>query len=186
MATVPRALSSGVRGLTARDDVRAVLAEAVQRGRTTPQLLSEELDAGPVGGSALARSVLAEVSDGIRSVAEGWARDAVRASPLPAPLRNPALHGPSGFLARPDAYWEDLGVAWQIDSREWHLDPESWERTLIRRALLEGAGIVVVSTLPRWLRDGRAAVLAELDAARGRAALLPPPAVRVVPLPGSS
>ena len=182
VAAAARAVVDGVRRLTEVDDVRAVLAEAVQRGRTTPQLLGEELDAGPSAGSALPRAVLLEVRDGIRSAAEGWARDLVRASTMPAPVWNPALHGAQGFLARPDAYWPELGVAWQIDSREWHLDPASWERTLWRRTLLESAGVVVVSTVPQWLRRHRRVVLAELEAAHGRATHLPAPDVRLVAL----
>ena len=98
------------------------------------------------------------------------------------PLRceTPHCTALGGFLARPDAYWPDLGVAWQIDSREWHLDPASWERTLWRRALLEAAGVVVVSTVPQWLRKQPRAVLAELEGAHRRAALLPAPDVRLV------
>ena len=156
------------------------MAEAVQRGRTTPERLAEELAAGTTRGTALVRAVLAEVADGVRSAAEGWAHATVDGSDLPRPLWNVDLHGPDGFLARPDAYWEEVGVAWQIDSREWHLDPESWARTQRRRRALEAAGVVVVSTLPSWIRDSNAQVLADLCGALARAALLPPPAVQVV------
>lgn len=180
LAVVERAVLDGARELRDRDDVRAVVAEAVQRRLTTPQRLGAELDAGSTRGAALVRAVLAEVRDGIRSAAEGWGRDALRGSSLPSPVWNPRLVDLDGrFLASPDAYWPLVGLAWQIDSREWHLDPEGWERTLLRRALLERAGVVVVSTPPRWLRGDPHAVVADLVAAHGRAALLPAPAVRI-------
>ena len=183
LAPVERAVLDGARELRMRDEVRAVVAEAVQRRFATPGRLAAELDAGSTRGAALVRAVLAEVSDGIRSAAEGWGRDALRSAGLPAPRWNPRLVDLAGrFLASPDAYWPAVGLAWQIDSREWHLDPASWERTLRRRALLETAGVVVVSTVPRWLRTEPRAVLAELGAAHGRAALLPAPDVRIVAL----
>ena len=65
-----RAVADTVLGLAARSEVRAVVAGAVQQGRCTVAELAAELAAGPVRGSALFRSVLAEVGDGIRSPAE--------------------------------------------------------------------------------------------------------------------
>ena len=74
-----------------------------------------------------------------------------------------------------------MGLAWQIDSREWHLDPEGYAETLWRRSLLQRRGALVVSTLPRALADDRRAVVQELTAMRAMAAALPRPALQVVP-----
>jgi hypothetical protein len=41
---------------------------------------------------------------------------------------SPATVG--GFIAEPDAWWTDAGVAGEIESREWYLSPRDWERTL--------------------------------------------------------
>jgi hypothetical protein len=49
---------------------------------------------GPVRGSAMFRSVLAEVADGIRSTAEGDLRDLIRAARLPTPLIIPLHFSP--------------------------------------------------------------------------------------------
>ena len=73
-------------------DVRAVVADAVQLGRCTVRELGDELACGPVKGSAMFRSVLAEVADGIRSTAEGDLRDVIRVNRLPMPLFNPSLY----------------------------------------------------------------------------------------------
>jgi hypothetical protein len=71
LTLVPRAVADTVRQLTELRDVRAVVADAVQLGRCTVSQLAEELRDGPMKGSAMFRSVLAEVADGIRSTAEG-------------------------------------------------------------------------------------------------------------------
>ena len=147
-----RAVADAVRGLTDRGQVRAVVASAVQQNQCTVPELGAELAAGPVRGSGLLRSVLAEVADGIRSPAEGDFRDLVRRSGLPQPLFNPSLYVNGTFLATPDAWWPDYGVAVEIDSREWHFAPDDWEATMRRHARLTAAGIRVLHVTPRQVR----------------------------------
>jgi hypothetical protein len=74
-----RAVADAAVWLPSRDDVRALVAGAVQRRLCTVQQLAVELRDGPVRGSALLRAVIAEVADGIRSSREchppaGWDR----------------------------------------------------------------------------------------------------------------
>ena len=45
---------------------------------------------------------------------------------------NARLYVGSEFVAVPDAWWPDVGVAVEVESREWHLSPEDWERTMRR------------------------------------------------------
>ena len=78
--------------LTHLQDVRAVVAGAVQLGRCTVCQLANELRNGPVRGSAVFRTVLGEVADGIWSTAEGDLRALIRAARLPKPLFNPSLY----------------------------------------------------------------------------------------------
>ena len=66
-----RAVADAVRDLASLRDVRAVVADAVQRGCCQIQDLYAELTAGPNVGSALLREALTDVADGIRSTAEG-------------------------------------------------------------------------------------------------------------------
>jgi hypothetical protein len=95
--------------------------------------LVTELAEGPAKGSALFREALADVADGIRSAAEGDLRDLLAGSGLPMPLFNPSLYGDDGrFIARPDAWWPGLGIAVEVDSREWHTSPEDHAKTLAR------------------------------------------------------
>ena len=87
-----RAVADAVRGMTSLRDVRAVVADAVQRRRCTIKDLLTELDAGPNAGSVLFREALADVAEGIRSAAEGDLRDLLAGSGLPMPLFNPSLY----------------------------------------------------------------------------------------------
>jgi phage gp46-like protein len=129
------------RQLTELRDVRAVVADAVQLGRCTLGQLAEELRTGPVQGSAVFRSVLAEVADGIRSTAEGDLRDVVQNAALPMPLFNPSLYDGDLFLGKPDGWWPDAGVAGEVDSRAWHLSPDDWDRTRRRHDLMAAAAL---------------------------------------------
>jgi hypothetical protein len=168
---------AGLAGLT---EARAVVASAVQRRQCTVEQLTAELRAGPIRGSARLRSVLAEVIAGIRSAPEGDLRDLIRASGLPQPLFNAALLLDGKFLARPDAWWPEFGVALEVDSREWHLLPEHWEQTMARHRRMSAAGINVLHVSPRQIRELAGQLLAEIEAAlrAGR----PLPAITTRPL----
>jgi hypothetical protein len=103
LALVPRAVADTVRQLTELREVRAVIADAVQLGRCTVGQLAEELRIGPVKGSAMFRSVLAEVADGIRSTAEGDLRDLIETARLPMPCSTrPCTTGTSSWASPTD------------------------------------------------------------------------------------
>jgi hypothetical protein len=142
--------------------VRAVVASAVQRGRCTIADLAAELAQGPKRGSMLFRSVLVEVSDGIRSPAEADFRDLIRKSGLPQPLFNPRLMLNGRLLAVPDAWWPEAAVAVEIDSREWHFAPDDWEHTMRRHDRLIAAGIRAIHVSPRQVRTEPARILQDI------------------------
>ena len=172
----PRAVADAVRALTSLRDVRAVVADAIQRRRCTIEDLITELEAGPNAGSVLFREALADVADGIRSAAEGDLRDLLARSGLPMPLFNPSLYDDGGiFIARPDAWWPGLGIAVEVDSREWHMSPEDHATTLARGRRMAKYQIVVLRFTPRQIRSQPGEVIkdirAALDGARGRAPL---------------
>jgi hypothetical protein len=182
-APAERAVADTVRGMAGADlaDVRAVVAGAVQQRQCTVADLVAELQAGPVRGSAALRAVLAEVIDGIRSPAEADLRVLITRSGLPQPLYNPRLYLTDGtFLAQPDAWWPDHGVAAEVDSREWHLSPADWEATMARHARMSAAGVVVLHFSPRQQREQPAEVIGTIASAlrTGR----PLPAIATRPL----
>ncbi|MFI5616874.1 hypothetical protein [Streptomyces sp. NPDC051567] len=159
--------------------VRSVLANVVQGGWCHPHDLHAELRAARIVNRPAVRAAAAELIAGVRSIAEGRARDALSATGLPAPLWNARLHTPDGaFLASPDAYWPEEGVALEIDSAEYHYSRGSWHATLRRRLRLEAHGVLVVSTTPAIFRDSPADVVAALRAllALGAVRAAPPAA----------
>ena len=120
-----RAVADAVRGMDNLRDVRAVVADAVQRRACQVRELAAELAGGQNTGSALFRVALADVAEGIRSVTEADLKDLLVKARVPMPLFNASLFDADGtFIARPDAWWPELGIAIEVDSREWHLSPE--------------------------------------------------------------
>jgi len=107
-----RAVADTVRSLTSLRDVRAIVADAVQRRACTVPDLSEELNNGSTVGSKLFREALTDVAEGIHSAAEGDLKDLLAKSGLPMPLFNASIFDNDGtFIARPDAWWPKYGVA---------------------------------------------------------------------------
>jgi hypothetical protein len=183
-AEAARAVADAARELGSFREVRAVAADAVQRRRCRIDELAGELRRAPVRQSAWLRRTLAEVADGVRSAAEGDLRDLIRAHGLPRPLFNARLYVGPELVGVPDAWWPGMGVAVEVDSREWHLSPEDWERTLRRSTRMNALGINVMHVTPRRIRTEGGLVAAEirsaLEAGRGRPRL----AVRTLPALG--
>ncbi|MGD0241807.1 MAG: hypothetical protein ABSB59_15980 [Streptosporangiaceae bacterium] len=182
LALAPRAVADTARLLTDYRDVRAVVADAVQLDRCTVGQLTEELSGAPIRGSAMLRSALAEVADGIRSTAEGDLRSLIRAARLPMPLYNPSLFAGQVFLGKPDAWWPRAGVAVQVDSRAWHLSPADWDRTRDRQTLMGAHGIIVQPFSPQDLRLKRAMVIERIRDALARGLERPPLPIRTIPI----
>jgi len=179
-ALVPRAVADTARQLTGLRDVRAVVADAVQQRRCTVSELANELGRGPVRRSAMFRSVLAEVADGVRSTAEGDLRRLIRTAKLPMPLFNPSLWDGDTFIAKPDGWWPAEGVAAEVDSREWHLLPADWERTMARHDRMAAAGIIVLHFSPRQIRREPAKVAQMIRSALERGRISPRLPIRTV------
>lgn len=182
VAPLVRALLDAARRMPSLDAVRALLAEAVQRGLTYPHDLTAELAVGSQRGSARCRYVLAEISANVHSTAEAWAYRVLQGSDLPDMWWNVRLLAADGsLLGVPDAWIDEVGLAWQIDSRAYHLSPAAYDNTVRRHTMMTAAGVVVVHTLPSRLRDEPAAVLDELRRAHRVAQQRPRPNVTAVP-----
>jgi hypothetical protein len=163
--TAPRAVADTVRDLSSLREVRALVAGAVQRRHCTVTMLARELEQGPRPGSRLLRAALAEVADGIRSVAEGDFRTLLKRGRVPMPMFNARLYDDAGLIAVVDAWWPQAGLAAEVDSREWHLSPQDWERTMRRHADLTARGILVLHFTPSQIRKEQGTVLATVAAA---------------------
>jgi hypothetical protein len=179
-APVARAVADAARGPLELRDVKALVADAVQRQCCTVSQLAQELSAGPNRGSAPLRTALEEVADGVASVAEGDLRKLIRYGQLPEPLYNPKLYVGSEFLAQPDVWWRDTGVAGEVDSREWHLSPGRWAQTMARHARMTAQGILVLHFTPKQIRQNGPQVVADLRAALAAGTQRPPLPIRTV------
>jgi hypothetical protein len=184
-AEVPRAVSDTARILTCFDDVRAVVCEAVQRRACSVHDLFTELDEGPSVRSAPLRNALAEVGDGVRSVAEADFRLLVIRGRLPRPMFNARLFTPDGtFIAMVDAWWKDAGVAAEVDSRAYHLSAAAQDRDRKRHARLVKHGVLPLHFAPSRVRDEGPEILDEIRSAIGKGLQRPPlPIVAFPPEP---
>jgi len=180
-----RAVADAVRAMTRFDDVRAVVCEAVQRRACTVTELAAELVAGPSAGSALLRAALAEVADGVRSVAEADFRVLILRSDLPRPVFNARLIDVDGTLiAVTDAWWQEAGVAAEIDSRAYHLAAADQDRTTNRHDLLTAHGILALHFPPTRVKGDPAGVLREIRQAIGKGLERPPLPIKGLPPEG--
>jgi hypothetical protein len=171
LAPKARAVLDACRRLRAFDPSRALITEAVQRGRVPPGLLERELALGSQRGTAIPREVLRDVLSGAQSVAEIDGLRVWKRTGLPPLTWNVDLYDSDGrFVARPDGWCDEVGLAWEIDSYEYHFEREGYARTLSRNARYAAAGILLVQTLPNRLRTEPDAVAAELRAAYQAAA----------------
>ena len=68
---------------------------------------------------------------------------------------NPCLIVAGEFLAKPDCWWPEYGVAGEADSQAWHFSPEDWERTMARHARMSAHGIIMLHFPPRQIRYQR-------------------------------
>jgi hypothetical protein len=176
LAPLVRAVLDACRRLRQFDPSRALITEAVQRGRISPGDLEYELSLGSQRGTSVPREVLRDVLQGARSVAEIDGLRVWKRTGLPSPLWNFDLFDKEGqFIARPDAWCDQVGLAWEIDSYEYHFGRSDYARTLERNTRYAAAGIVLVQTLPNRLRTEPDAVAAELVAAYQAAAKRPRP-----------
>ena len=164
-APAARAVADAVRLLREPGDIRAIVAAGVQRGKVAVWQLAEQLDEGPRRGSAGLRRALAEVAEGVRSTAEAELVALIRRARVPMPLLNPRLLVGGEFLAIPDAYWPQAGVAAEVDSREYHFAAADWERTLARHTRMSACGIIVLHYPPSRIRTAGREVAAEIRAA---------------------
>ncbi len=183
-AEAPRAVADAARFLTRFDDVRAVVCDAIQRRACSVAELDAELQAGPSAGSARLREALAEVSDGVRSVAEADFRILILRSGLPTPVFNAQLFDADGtFIAMVDAWWQDAGVAVEIDSRAYHLAAEDQDRTTGRHDKLVAHGILTLHFPPKRLKTDPEGVISEIQRAIEKGRQRPPLPVKGLPPP---
>ncbi|MFC8125374.1 hypothetical protein [Streptomyces sp. NPDC057302] len=159
VAPVPRALADAVAGLAEAGAVRRLLTEAVRGGHCEPAAIVRELNQARL----LTRPHVVDAVDSLlaegRAIAEDRIYQMVAEHGLPDPLWNVDLRLPGGpHLGGVDAYWPDLAVAVELDTRAPRQgfrpdDDALWSEYARKREHLERLGITVVHLTPKKLRE---------------------------------
>jgi hypothetical protein len=147
----PRAVVDAARELRHHDAVRSLVITAVQRRHVTAEQLLAEVEAGAVRGSASVRRAVHEAFAGAWSLPESDVLAAcARSRVLPRIWPNPDLFAFDGTrLPTPDAWIDEVGLAIQVHSRQYHLRDEDWEATVHGDTMLGTFGVPVVAVTPR-------------------------------------
>lgn len=184
LAPIARAVIDACRRLENLDDVRAIVAEVVQARRCRPAELVAEVRRAARQRTALTREALREIEAGIRSVAEAHAREALDRHGIRQPEWNISLYDEDGeYLGDPDGYYDDVAVALQIDSMEWHLSPKDYKRTQRRDRRYVTRGVLTLDFAPSDVLDDELAFCRDVVAILHRAAARPAPRL-IVRRPG--
>ncbi|MQA77672.1 MAG: hypothetical protein GEV10_04185 [Streptosporangiales bacterium] len=164
------------------DDVRGLTMQVLGSRRVGIEALAHELTKGDKRGTAYLHQALADYGEGVRSVAEADARDRLLRLDLPVPLFNPDLYLPDGtFLARPDAYWPDAALAFEVDSLLHHGDFDGLEHTQRRHARMSAHGVTTMHASPRRIGGDWPVLAGELGAAYHHGLTRPRPRLVVRP-----
>jgi very-short-patch-repair endonuclease len=153
LAPVARAVVDHARTLTRLGDVRAVIAETVQRELTNVDQLWAEVEIGGRNGRALVRQAVLEVTAGSQSAPEAKAAGLLTAAGL-GPFEQNALLIVGGRNYYPDFLWRAARAILEVDSFEHHFRRDDWQRTLDRHFVLEAAGYSVIHVPPSTLDHG--------------------------------
>lgn len=179
VAPLARALFDSARHVPDRRLTRALILEALQNERIAPAQLEFELAAGQRRWTALMRDALREFRSGSVSAPEAEFREGWESRGLPTLLWNPTiLTEDEEFIASPDGYDEETGMAVEMHSMEFHTGRRV-AATFARHRRMAGAGLVVVPLVPFQLRADPGRVYAEVMATRSSLVGRPPPAVIV-------
>jgi hypothetical protein len=107
--------------------------------------------------------------------------DLISRSSLPEPEFNVALYALDGeFLGIVDAWWEQAGVAAEVDSREFHFSDVDWDATMKRHNRITKRRVQLLHFPPVRIRTEGHGVLAELRSAIETGLAAPPLPIRAV------
>jgi hypothetical protein len=167
-AEASRAVADTARGMKSIDEVRSLVYEAVQKRTCTLDQLLGELRDGPKQGSSFLQKILAELVTGVRTGAErAWQQLLARGlGKLPQPMYNAKLFTLGGeFIAMVDSYWEEHGLAGEVDSKAYHLSVAAQDRDRDRHNKLIACGVNPMHFSPQRIHSDPSGVLRDVKAA---------------------
>jgi hypothetical protein len=124
------------------------------------------------------RNALAEAEQQAWSVPEADLAALVRTSTvLPEMWANPSLRVGDVRLPTPYGWFDDVGLAVQVHSRQYHAGDLDWEKTVSADGVFAEHGVPLVAVTPRQISSRPAAVLVTIERAYEQAAKRERPAV---------
>jgi hypothetical protein len=180
IAPAARAVGDACRHLRNAGDAQTLVSEAIRFGYASIADLEAVLRFAPRQGSAFLRSSIEHARAGIWSAPESELRTLIATTDLPEPIWNRQLRSSSGrLIAIPDAWFDEVGLAVEVDSRRHHAGADDWDRTLARQASYARAGVMSLQLSPRQIRQEPELVIVSIVEAHQAAARLPRPDVHV-------
>jgi hypothetical protein len=182
-APLVRAVGDAARLMVKADEAKALVCEAVQKGRCSPGELIAECATGPSIGSRIFRVALAELGDDIRSQAEHDLKARIERSDLDKPMYNARLYLPDGtFLGMVDEWWSRAGVGLEVDSRQYHMSRKEHSETTDRHNRIEAAGARLLHVLPADVKEKwKPTIYESIRDAIASGKRRPPPEIIAVP-----
>jgi hypothetical protein len=178
-----RAVGDAARLMVKADEAKALVCEAMQKGRCSLEELIAECATGPSIGSRIFRTALAELGEDIRSQAENDLKTRVERSDLDKPMYNARLYLPDGtFLGMVDEWWPRAGVGLEVDSRQYHMSRKDYSDSTDRHNRIEAAGARLLHVLPVDVKEKwKPTIYENLRAAIASGKRRPPPEIIAVP-----
>lgn len=182
IASPARAVADAARDAGA-PAARSIVIEAVQRRLVSVPALRNELTAGPRSGAAALAHALAEAEQGAWSIPEADLARIVHASrALPPMWANPQLSVGDHRLPTPDGWFDDVALAVQVHSRQFHADELDWDGTVAADAVFVEHGIPVLAVTPRQIARAPDDVVGRIERAHEAAGRRPRPPVVAKPI----
>ncbi|HEU4997300.1 MAG TPA: hypothetical protein VFT68_00025 [Lapillicoccus sp.] len=179
----PRALVDAV--AERRDDAsRALFVDVVRRRLVRLDDVAHWIEARESDGRPWLHAALREAASGVWSLPEADLAALVRTSRvLPDVWANPTLHDAEGRrLTTPDLWFDDVGMAVMVHSRQFHAGTLDWSSTVSADSDLSACRIAVVGVTPEALARDPRGELHRIEACyRTPVASGIRPAVRAVP-----
>ena len=144
---------------------RALVIEVVRRRLVRLDDLTHWVEVRQTHGRVRLRRALQEAAAGAWSVPEADLAALVRSSRvLPTALLNPGLEDESGVrLTTPDVWFDDVGMAVMVHSRQFHAGVLQWDATVTDDSELSSYRIVDVGVTPEQLAKDPPAVLRRIE-----------------------
>lgn len=167
ISSLPRALVDTAALAASEDTARCIVIEAVQRRLVRLDDVAHWIEVRQSNGRLRLRRALTEAAAGAWSVPEAdLARLMTTSHLLPDAWHNPGLSDLEGKrLTTPDLWFDDVGMAVMVHSRQFHAGTLQWDATVDADDDLSANRVVVIGVTPGSVARDPAAVLRRVEAA---------------------